>query len=426
MAAAQGTRATRWVGDRGLARLGVVAPTLALLLAACTRGAPGGAQATSTPGAPAPAAGPIVFASVEGPVIEGGPDFTNGMKVVASLLNEGGGIAGRPVEVEVFRFKGGTETAVAAYKQAAQDPDVLGVFYSAVTGALAIRAQSEALRIPTVIATANDFVDRPVTRYVFKDSFAPEYATSSLVYAVEELGAREVAVLHYDTDYSVIIPDALQTRCQQLGCDITAVESASGIDPVDALTPQLSRLRATNPDVYYIEGLNPAAFAAARQLWIDEPIISEQWLAIPALRDACGENCDGVYFAIHKCNVIELVPADDPMRQLCETYRPAYEAQIGSWAGFSIYGADAVWVMAKAAENVLADGQDLTRESLVDAMEHLNGDVFTTHGTIYTSPQNHRLTGTWGEAYIMVQIQAGPDGVEWVLAPGADPRGSTP
>ena len=80
-------------------------------------------------------------------------------------------------------------------------------------------------------------------------------------------------------------------------------------------------MRNADPDVYYLEGLNPSVFAAARQLGIEEPIVSEQWLAVPALLDACGANCEGVTFAIHKCNVTELLLETDPLLELCTQYR---------------------------------------------------------------------------------------------------------
>ena len=102
-------------------------------------------------------------------------------------------------------------------------------------------------------------------------------------------------------------------------------------------------MRNADPDVYYLEGLNPSVFAAARQLGIEEPIVSEQWLAVPALRDACAANCEGVTFAIHKCNVPELLQADDPLLELCEQYRQSFIDETGAWAGFSIYGRDAVY-----------------------------------------------------------------------------------
>ncbi len=273
-------------------------------------------SATTGGSAAAPTGEPIVIAGLKGEVAEGGPDFVNGMIVAVDEINADGGVAGRPLEVQELETGGTPEGAATAYKEASDDGDVIGAFLGA-SGALAIRAQSETLGLPIITASGNDAIDIPVTQYVFSNSAGKEYATSAIAYAVNQLGAKSIAAIHYGTDFSSQIEDAITTRCEELGCEIVAVEEADATAPVDALIPQLTNMRNADPDVYYLEGLNPSVFAAARQLGIEKPIVSEQWLAVPALRDACGANCEGVTFAIHKCNVPELLQADDPLLELC-------------------------------------------------------------------------------------------------------------
>lgn len=388
-----------------------------VVLAACS------SASTSAPAAQSKE--PIVLGALVGAQAEGGPDFVNGMKVAISSVNGSGGVAGRQIQLKTFNTNSTTAGAVTAYREAANDPQIVGVFFAAVSGALAVKAASDNIKLPIVIATASDAVDHPLAHYVFKDSFAGEYATSSLTYAVKHDGVKRVAEIHYGTDYSVGIQGALTKRCAQLGCRVVADESADAGASVDALIPQLTKMRNSNPDAYFIEGLNPNSFAAARQLGITKPIISDQWLAIPALRDACGKNCNGVEFAIHKANVPELMQASDPLKPTLTTYRDAFVKQVGSWAGFSIYGNDAVEAFAKAAGDLVKAGKPVTRDSLVGAMESFTGDLTTTHGVLKTSADNHRLVGTWTQSYVDVVIKVTGSTATWVLAPGADPAGST-
>ena len=58
---------------------------------------------------------------------------------------------------------------------------------------------------------------------------------------------------------------------------------------------------------------------------------------------------------------------------------------------------------------------DLRRHSFLVSQGHLK-----------TAADNHRLTGTWKEAYLNLTVEASPEGktVKWVLAPKADPRGA--
>jgi branched-chain amino acid transport system substrate-binding protein len=393
------------------------AVAMAFSIAACGSGSGGGSGSGR---------GPIEIGALLGPAAEGGPDFVNGMKTAIQQVNSSGGVDGRKLQLKVFSTQGTAAGAVAAYRQASEDPRVDGAFFAAVTGALALKGQSDAARLPIVIATASDQVDHPPAKYVFKDSFAGQYATSSVVYAVQHANAKRIAILHYGTDYSVGISAAIKARCAQLGCQVVADESAAGNESADGLAPQLTKMRAARPDAYYIEGLDPAAFAEARQLKLDKPIISDQWLAIPALRDACAAACDGVVFAIHKTNVPELIAASDPLRNVLLGYRKRYIALNGAWSGFSIYGSEAVQAFAKAAQNLVKAGKPVTRDNLASAMQEFHGDLVTTHGVIRTSPSDHRLVGTWPQAYVDVAIRAHGKTSAWVLAPGASPSGSTP
>lgn len=404
----------------------VVASLAVIGLVACGGDSGGDSSGGETSGASADDASPIGIAALVGPVAEGGPDFVNGMKTEVNLINAEGGVDGRMLELKTFDTEGTPAGGVSAYRQADQDEGVDAAFFAAVTGALGLKGQSEAAELPILIATASKELDDPVSKYTFHNSFGGEYATSSIRYATEQYDAKKIAVLHYGTDYSVGITPAIEERCEELGCEVVSVQSAEGTESADGLVPALTKMRAANPDVFFIEGFNPAAFAAARQLGIEQPIVSDQWLAVPALRDACGADCDGVTFAIHKANVPELITADDPLRSIDMKYRKAFEDETGEWAGFSVYGRDAVATVAQAAEDLIAEGEEVNRENLAEAMESFDGNVTTTHGVIQSSPDNHRLVGEFDQAYVDVGIESDGKKTAWVLAPGADPQGSEP
>jgi branched-chain amino acid transport system substrate-binding protein len=370
---------------------------------------------------------PIQLAGLEGEVAEGGPDFTKGMQIAADQINAAGGVEGRMIEVKITKTGGTPEGAAGAYRAAGSDAKVLGSFLGA-SGALAIRDLSTTVKLPIITASGNDKVDRPVAPYVFNNAPTSELVTSSLRYAVEQLGAKKVAAIHYETDFSSQIPDALKNGCQRLGCEVVAVESGSATSSVDALVPQLTKMRNARPDVYYIETLNPAAIAAARQLKLDKPIIAEQWLTVPPLAQACGTACQGVVFGGHKCRAPGLLEATDPLKKHCDEYIAAFQQKFPNepFALFSIYGHDAVRTYAEAAARVIKKGDDLTRDSLVKAMETFDGQGFlVSQGYLKTAADNHRLTGTWKEAYLNLTVQVAPDKtVTWVLAPKAVASGA--
>ena len=370
---------------------------------------------------------PIHLAGLEGEVAEGGPDFTKGMQIAVDQINAAGGVEGRMIDLKITKTGGTPEGAASAYRSAGSDPAVLGSFLGA-SGALAIRDLSTTVKLPIITASGNDKVDRPVAPYVFNNAPTSELVTSSLRYAVENLGAKKVAAIHYETDFSSQIPDALKNGCQRLGCQVVDIENGSATAAVDALVPQLTKMRNAGPDVYYIETLNPAAIAAARQLKLDKPIIAEQWLTVPPLAKACGAACQGVVFGGHKCRAPEILEANDPLKKFCDDYIAAFQKKFPNepFALFSIYGHDAVRTYAEAARKVIKDGGALNRDSLVKAMETFDGKSFlASQGYLKTAADNHRLTGTWKEAYVNYTVQVAPDGtVKWVLAPKAQASGA--
>jgi branched-chain amino acid transport system substrate-binding protein len=402
-------------------RVGASALVLGLAAAVAVSAASGKRTAVSV----------VNVAGLQGNVAEGGPDFMEGMKVATWKINKQGGIDGVKLKVKFNLYQtGGTpEGAASAYRQAAANKTNVGAFLGAA-GALAVRAISTTVKMPFIAASGNDSIDRPVTKYVFSNSAGYEYATSALVWAVKHKHIKSVAVIHYNTDFSSQIQGALTKRCAQLGCKVTDVESAGPTDSIDQLVPQLQKMKDSNPDAYYIESLNPNAMAAARQLGMfDKPVIAEQWLTVPAIASACGSNCEGVVFGAHKCVDRAFLPASDPVVKLCKQYVAdwnAYHQGKVPYSQFSIYGRDAVYTYAFAAAELIKQGKPLTRDNIVSAIESIHGRLSTTHGKLNPSATNHRLTGTWHEAYVDTTIKMVDGKPTYALAPGADPSGATP
>jgi branched-chain amino acid transport system substrate-binding protein len=421
----------------GTARRGLAVAT-SVVLAAFALSACGGSdnESSTTSGGSAGEGGakklskPVTLVGFEGPAAQGGPDFMNGMRLAVAQLNAKGGIGGQQVNLKIVKTGGTPQGAGTAYRSAAQDSSVMGSFIGAA-GALAIKTLSERAKLPAIAASGNNSVQTPVTKYMFSNSFGPEYATSEISYAMTNLDAKSFAILHYDTDFSSQIEAADKAKCEQAGCQITDVESASSTASVDQLTPQLTKMKASNPDAYYLEGLNPNAFKAARQLGMfNKPVLAENWLATPALVQACGANCVDVVASLHKCRITDLnqLDASDPLKPWCNDYIAAFKKQFPNlpFQLYSIYGHDAVMTYAAAIEKLLKAGKDVNRDNVVSEMENFKGDLFTSHGKVTSSPQNHRLTGTWTQGYVDQTFKVKGSDVTYILAPKADPKGATP
>lgn len=442
-----------------VACLALVLAACSILLAACGGGGSSSSESTGASesassgesetgsseggGESAASSEPIGIAGLEGEVAEGGPDFMKGMKIATEEINKAGGVNGRQIDLKIFKTGGTPQGAAGAYQQAGAESNIIGAFLGA-TGSLAIREQSERVKLALIAASGNDKIDTPVTKYIFENSAGREYASSSLVYMNEHgpeyakafgrefngtnLKGKKVAILHYETDFSQQIPEAIEEGCEIMGCEVVDVEEAGSADSVEAVTPQLTKMKESGAEIYYIESLNPNALAAAKQLGMDsKPVIAEQWLTVPALAEAAGKNAEGVVFGGHKCRAPEIIASSDPAKKWCEEYVAKFEKYFPGepFALFSIYGYDAVNTYAWAVEHLEEEEKEITRDTIVEAMQEMDGSLRTSHGLVETSPESHRLTGSWEEAYVDMTIKVNSKGEpEYVLAPGANPAGA--
>ena len=366
------------------------------------------------------ATGPLVIANLESPAATGGPDFTKGMQIAVDEINADGGIDGREVELKTIKTGLKPEEAIAAYRDAASDEDVLAVFTGS-SGAVAIAGQVNREKLPIMeVAGRQDLVDPPEVRLRARAGTSSTPGTQSSTGQSRTKARRRSPCLHYEGDYSSGITQAIEDRCAELGCEVTTSETAALDASVDALVPCSTKMKNTGADTYYIETLNPNGPKAARQLGMfDKPIISEQWLSVPALAAATGPDGEDIVFSAQKCVNPDLAAPGDPAIEFCKNYRAAFEeAYPGEpYALFSVYGHDAVSVFAEAAGAVIDAGDDTTRETINAALENMDGTLVTSHGKVDSSPEDHHLTGPFEEGYLLYEMKVDGENVEYVLAP---------
>jgi ABC-type branched-subunit amino acid transport system substrate-binding protein len=417
-------RSLRWVV---LALLAVGS----LAIAACgdsdkkSSGSSGGSPAAKS-------SAPLVIANLEGPAADGGPDFTTGMLVAQKKINDAGGVDGRKIEIKTFKKGLTPQESLQAYREAAGDSSVLAAWLGG-GGGNALKAQADRVKLPFFSANGVTNFYEPPNAYGFSLSLGGEYATSALTQVIKDNpSVKKIGVLHFETDFSNGLTPALRDRCKELGCSVVTEQTAAIDASVDALVPQLTKLKNSGADAYYIECLNPNAQKAAVQLGMDDkPRMCEQWQAVPAIAAACGTACEGVIFGGHKCVGGDQIAKGDPTRAWCSEYVKDWQALFpdrkDQFSNYSIYGDDAVTLFADAAKKLIAAGKDVDREGIRAQLETYDGTgPRTSHGLPTSSKTDHLLTGTWKEGYVNYTTKMKGKVPTYVLAPGADPSGATP
>lgn len=371
---------------------------------------------------------PLVFANLEGAAVEGGGDFTKGVEIASKKINAEGGVEGRPIEVKKIPKGLTPEEGVSAYKQA-QAEGALVAFLGGPSGTDAVAAQAAREKVPLMELSGNYELVEPPQPYVYSLSWDTEYPSSVVRWLVENKGAKKIALLHFTTDYSEGIPHSIEQACEELGCELVDNETGELEASVEELTPQLTKMKNSGAEAYYIETINPNAAKAARQLGMfDKPIISEQWLSVPAIAEATGSAGENIVFAAQKCLEPKLAEPSDPQRKFCETYRDEFaKAYPGEpYALFSVYGADAVNAFARAAEQAMQAGEEVTPEAMNEQLENITGELRLSHGVPETSPEQHHVQGPFETGDLLYEIQVKGKEIKDVLAKDASPKGAKP
>ncbi len=205
---------------------------------------------------------------------------------------------------------------------------------------------------------------------------------------------------------------SMEAQCKDVvgdyGIEVVASETYG---PQDAdMTPQLTNIRGTDGvEAILNPGFGQGPTIVTRnvsQLGIDVPLYQSHGVASDAFIDLAGlELSQGVRLPGTALLIAEILPDDDPQKDVVTAYRDAYEEAYGSEPStFGGYAHDAFRLMVAAIEN--AGSADPT--AIRDALEATDGLVGTT-GTYTFGADDH--LGLDLSAFRMLEIQDG----DWTL-----------
>lgn len=334
---------------------------ISLLLSACAgatpsveQSEPGGVVATQ--GAAPAEAEPLIIGAVFNQTgwmaaYDGPP--RDAAFLAVKVLNEKGGILGRPVRI--IEIDGKTDPAVvgtATRQLIQQGAEVIIAPCDFDIGAPASQAAQEAGLVGISMCASSPLYgsavlgDKQFTASVWNNNMAGAAAE----WAYAEKDWRTAAVITDSAyEYTQSLGDLFKEHWATLGGTIVSDDAYSAGD--EEFSAQINRILALGeqPDVIYISGMNPELATVLRQVraaGIDLPIMGgdtyddvELWATLgPSL----GNN---IYFATHAFLGPE---AGGNMEEFLELY----EAEYGDppEAGFTVMGWDTVMVYAQAIE----------------------------------------------------------------------------
>ncbi|MDD3981147.1 MAG: ABC transporter substrate-binding protein [Spirochaetales bacterium] len=330
------------------------------------------------------------FGALTGDQAVWGENEFNTVKMLFEEYNNTGGIevGGKKYKLEAIGYdnKGDAQEAVNVVKRLTGQDKVVAILGPNASGnAIPIAPVLEQAKVPDIATVATNpkvtVLDGKVKPYNFRVCFIDPYQGAVAAgYAFDKLGATKAAIL-YDVsdDYSQGLREFFKINFEKKGGTIVADESFNAGD-VD-FRPQLSKIKAANPDIIFMPYFfKEVALSAnqARELGITQVMMGGDGWPSEQLISMGGASVEGCYFVNH-------LDYADPAVQ---DYKARYLAKYGKETelnGFLVH--DAVLVLVAALQKAgKANG-----EAIAKALEGIEVQGIT--GTIKISPETHNPEG---------------------------------
>ena len=340
--------------------------------------------------------------SVTGPASFLGDPEKKSMELAIEEINAAGGVDGRMLEAVIYDTEGDPSKAVmAAGKLINKDQVTAIVGPSRTPTTLAVVPMVERAGLPFVSCAAGNKIVEPIKPWVFKTAQSDIQAVASIYAHLEKQGIDRIGTLTVANSFGESGREQLIEQAGDFG--ITVVRSESfGAGDTD-MTSQLTKIRQEKPGAIICWGTNPGPAVVAKnveQLGLDIPLYQSHGVASPKFIELAGDSAEGILLPTGKILVADLLPDDDPQKQVLTDYIDAYENKYDETvSGFGGYAYDAVYLLARAMAGTGGDKAKI-RENLENIREHVG-----ISGVFSFSQTDHN--GLDPSAFVMVRITHG-------------------
>ncbi len=387
---------------------------LALGVVACGEGSTTTTAATGATSSTAagPSGEPVVIGAIvsaTGANSALGEQERNVLVMMEQVINEKGGVLGRPLKIVVEDDKTDPKEAVTAANRLIEQQKVVALI--AATGSastLAVKEITAQKGLPQIaMAAANDITDKPPMEWIWRTPHKDALAVSrALDYVVNVLKVKKIAVLHDENAFGSSGNAEIAKQAPTLGLEVVAAESYKTADT--DLTAQLTKIRGKDPEVLIVWGTNPGPALAAKnmkQLGMNIPYVGSHGIANKKFIELAGEAAEGVVFPAGRL----LVPSsitEPAQKAVTDEFIALYQAKYGASPNtFAGYAFEAVILLVDAISRAGS-----TEAAAIQAALNSTANFPGPDGYYNYSPTDH--DGLKAEDMIMVKIQGGT----WVLA----------
>jgi branched-chain amino acid transport system substrate-binding protein len=244
-----------------------------------------------------------VYAALTGGEASFGQATLQGVQLAADEINRNGGVLGRKVRLVVEDDQSRPEDASSVVTKLITRDNVVAVIgENSSSQSLAAAPVAQRAKVPMISPSSTNPKVTKTGDYIFRVCFTDPYQGKALATFVRNnLKANTAAILRDNkSDYSVGLAEVFRNQFTSMGGKIVAEQSYAGGDT--EFRPQLTAIKAANPEVIFVPGFYTEVgqlAQQARELGIKVPLVGGDGWDAPALLDIGKEALNGTYFSDH-------------------------------------------------------------------------------------------------------------------------------
>ncbi|MFY9779919.1 MAG: ABC transporter substrate-binding protein [Candidatus Baltobacteraceae bacterium] len=311
----------------------------------------------------------------------------NALLIAEQRINAGGGVAGRPLKIEIVDDEGKPDVAAQLATSLVGEHAIAIIGGTLTAPTAAILRVTQAAGIPQIFMNPTAQIwdsKNGVVKNLFETTPRNETEGAALLeFAKAKLGTKKLAVLHDENAYGAIGSVVLVDEARKRGIDVVANEDY----PTTAtdVTAQLLKVRDSGADSIAIWGAStacPLIVRQIRQLGLRVNVFGTTGLLSDNFLRVAGKDGEGVY-SDSDINFTYPSPAQSAF---LEAYHAAYHVRP---ANFGAFAWDAAFILAGAVRDA---GGKTDGPALIAALEHMKPYAGAT-ATIRFTPADHNGIG---------------------------------
>jgi len=354
--------------------------------------------------------------SLTGPGALLGARMKTTVEMMVGAVNKKGGINGHPVELVIYDAASDVTKAVAATNRLITQDKVDIITGAGNMSGLSLAMKPIAMRyaVPMISNAGASGIVEPIDKsaWVFKSHLTDREVIGRAIDYWKSKGITRVAMLSDTSGFGTSARDELKLQAPGAGINVVAWEEF-GMAAND-LVPQLTRIRAANPEVILCWTVAPSGVVFmknARQLGMKQILMHGFGYVVPKYMEMAGDAAEGAVLVSLRFPVGTQLADSDPTKKVILNYIAEHKAKYGSEP--DVYGAEAYDGMTMALKALeAANGFD--KEKIRSALERL--EFIGTNGLYKFSPQKHY--GLTKEDAVVMEWRNG----NWKLLMGADTK----